>query len=774
METADSQHDEPDQLNLDPPQVRKKKGLKRSPRACDECRVRKIKCTGLRPCEPCKDFDRRCTYSLNPRRSTDPRQRSRFLQHQLAQIRTRLNEVKQRNRSLTDGELQSLVDALEEDLSAPHGPEIADDIAENATLDSMMSSYGRDASDNPWNTRFYGAPSGLAFLHRTQEFFNSQSPDGSPGSKSPQSAISQLFDAPFPRNYLGDEPAPVESLLPPKDTALSLVTTVFTTSYLVFQIFNEMAFYQMVDRIYDKHVTQFEETDHAFMPLFHIVLGIGYLFSQNEHRNQGCRQANTEAMKHYLMARRLVDISDCRDLPSLQLLLSFVIFLISNARLASAHAFIALACSSSLRLGLHYRSTHHATISQQDRATRRKVFWAVIKLDMYLSAVLGLPAFIDLREVDPAVDLTLEKALREASDGLQARHDISLAISAKHLEVMRLITKAIKTLYPMPAANDENPKTGGNISIRISKLTQIEEEFKVWRDASSEILNKADDGSFEFARLKYELEMSYYFGQIVLYRPFLHYLANMSEGGSVTQQQSQRALICTKIASIVITRSEAMHAQGMLCSASWTSIYTLFLSVVCLTFLIATQSGTNRPIEAYRRAESGIRLLAATACPGMGSVQCLGVLKQLVRRLSHTVDFNIDRIEAETARACFQHPPPNPTFSDPMQGSWAVDTPTGVEREVSSQNSARSWELQEPWQITGSQLHFHGMIPINDADFEGAFNDPSGTPLSSHPYSFGDSFFEISAQPPLQVSLLNLLVLQAIENYDEGKLPIAT
>ena len=119
---------------------------------------------------------------------------------------------------------------------------------------------------------------------------------------------------------------------------------------------------------------------------------------------------------------------------------------------------------------------------------------------MYLSAVLGLPPFIDLREVDPAMELTLEEALQEAWPGLPDRNASFLAISAKHLEVMRLTTKAIKTLYPMPASNDGDAKTGGNISIHIRQLTHIEGEFGTWRKSSSEILNQADDGSIEFTR----------------------------------------------------------------------------------------------------------------------------------------------------------------------------------------------------------------------------------------------------------------------------------
>lgn len=121
--------------------------------------------------------------------------------------------------------------------------------------------------------------------------------------------------------------------------------------------------------------------------------------------------------------------------------------------------------------------------------------------------------------------------------------------------------------------------------------------------------------------------MTSFFGKIVLYRPFLHYLAKSSDGRPTAQKASQRALACIRIASTAITRSEAIQQLGLLRPASWTSIYTTFLSVVCLVFLIATREGTTNPIEAWRKAESGICLLASTTCHETGSKQCLGILK---------------------------------------------------------------------------------------------------------------------------------------------------
>ena len=121
--------------------------------------------------------------------------------------------------------------------------------------------------------------------------------------------------------------------------------------------------------------------------------------------------------------------------------------------------------------------------------------------------------------------------------------------------------------------------------------------------------------------------MTYYFGQIVLYQPFLHYLKRIADGEVFSRSQSQHALACIKISSITITRSEEMMKRGFLCSASWMSVYSIFLSVACLVFLIAAHNGTSKPSEAWKKAHSGIRLLASFRCRDDGATACLGILK---------------------------------------------------------------------------------------------------------------------------------------------------
>lgn len=108
---------------------------------------------------------------------------------------------------------------------------------------------------------------------------------------------------------------------------------------------------------------------------------------------------------------------------------------------------------------------------------------------------------IDLQDVDPAIDLTLNEAIHEATSGLPSREAVLLGGSAKHLEIMRIISKAIKTLYPMPSTTIETPGKSGNISISLRSLEEIEAQFRTWGDSTSELLAKGDDGSPDFIRL---------------------------------------------------------------------------------------------------------------------------------------------------------------------------------------------------------------------------------------------------------------------------------
>ena len=165
------------------------------------------------------------------------------------------------------------------------------------TMHSMLNSYGQMTvnSHDDMARDFYGAASGLAFIQRTSDILQN------PRSSSPystdisnelsNSATVQLFDAPLPPKQAHHTNTPVSQLLPSRPVADRLVHLVFTQVYPMFHFLCSEDFDQSANRVYGKSPQEYDEVDYGFLPLFYLVMGLGYLFSREEHDKYGCRNA---------------------------------------------------------------------------------------------------------------------------------------------------------------------------------------------------------------------------------------------------------------------------------------------------------------------------------------------------------------------------------------------------------------------------------------------------------------------------------------------------
>jgi len=406
-------------------------------------------------------------------------------------------------------------------------------------------------------------------------------------------------------------------------------------------------------------------------------------------------------MRLFIAARSLLDIAHMRTIVSLQTVVSLILFLISTARMASAHAFLGAACAAAMRQGLHFRSTHDSSLPVTERNVRRRVFWAIMNLDMYISAILGLPPFMNLTAVDPAIDVTIETALKDAKGNNDSTYPegLPLAASAKHIELMRIIFKAQRALYPKPTDPPGSQKLNVTISVNVSKLQEVEIQLRKWAESLRGILPDSDE-STETQSIKYEMHLCYYFAQIVLYRAFLHYLAKQREGESVGQRQLSYARTCVRMAAKVVKVSVEHQERGLLCPASWPSIYTVFLSVVCLIFSYATREEGAAAPEIKEDIENGVRLLACTACTtDTGSVRCLEILRRLIKRVSYAVDVDLDEIVANTTPCCTLIPNITPTRSRNN-----IMTMDGLHGLVAPGGSQTSWTASDASQASSTGI----------------------------------------------------------------------
>ncbi|KAJ9602912.1 Gypsy retrotransposon integrase-like protein 1 [Cladophialophora chaetospira] len=533
-----------------------------------------------------------------------------------------------------------------------------------------MGTRGRIISHSPSQTTYYGPYSGYSFVLKTLELFR-RMPDNAALKAETQSITTTLFNAPMPEAEGVQHYSAQFQSLPTLSTTLNLLDVVFTRGHPWIQFVHEADFRDMVHRLYSESALQFGASSRDFMPLFHSVLAIALLFDMRLRKNHGCEDIVNEATRHFILARKELDIAQCADLISMQTILCLITFLVTTSRLTSAYTYLGIACTSALRLGLHREIDRDISLPESQQEARLRIMLAVLQLDTFVSIVLDMPARINPGSVDPSVLAALQPpSTRKASNSTDTltESQAKYAASAKHFQMLSLTATGLRSIFVQ--VTNEKPSTGPDAdSVDLKKVGETEDAFRRWAKTLSSVPLVPQKAEMS-AIMKYELEMSFYLGQFVLYQPFLHYLIQMANGMPIPRIQSQHALACIKIASTTITRSEIMHQRGLLAPASWSVIYTLYQAVMCLLFLIATHNGTSRPSEAWKKGELGIRLLATMRCFDNGAVRCLWIikvglserallaptltnfLKMVIKQLSHTVQFDVDHIVSTTDCLC--------------------------------------------------------------------------------------------------------------------------
>lgn len=202
-------------------------------------------------------------------------------------------------------------------------------------------------------------------------------------------------------------------------------------------------------------------------------------------------------MRHFIAARNMVDINRCRNLVSLQVLICFVLFLVSTARIATSHTYVGLCVTSAMRLGLSSYAAHSDDMPESERDVRRRVFCTIMKLDIYTALVLGLPTLTNLQEISEAgltkgADNVFQLAFQHSPEAISA---ISAAASAKHLELLLIIERSVKRVHPQSGAAMGGDDGRRVLLINCSEVIEAQREFKQWRETLHDFFHPEDKES---------------------------------------------------------------------------------------------------------------------------------------------------------------------------------------------------------------------------------------------------------------------------------------
>ncbi|GJD01149.1 fungal specific transcription factor domain-containing protein [Colletotrichum higginsianum] len=313
-------------------------------RACDRCKKRKIRCTGIQPCELCIRTESHCTYNASYARGRQP------------PVATREDVARMD------------LDGLDVCVSDPNAAASAS--AGESSLRRTSSSMAVDVSTD-LQGHYVGPSSGVSFLLRVQKRLHQAV------SFSQASSIFTFGDAPLP----DFDPSGAFCVLLSKDEATTLLKRYF-------------------DFAVPTHRFLHRPTVEAWLEEFYSTMGA--MRSQEDAPRAGRCCLWSLLRRRSTWARRTRGRMQMRDhqlskergavrLTSVQARLCQCFWLLSQSRINHCWSLFGTAGHLALAIGLN-RNRHAdpaGGYNYIELECRRRTFWCAYSLDNYLSAALG-------------------------------------------------------------------------------------------------------------------------------------------------------------------------------------------------------------------------------------------------------------------------------------------------------------------------------------------------------------------------------------------------
>lgn len=202
----------------------------------------------------------------------------------------------------------------------------------------------------------------------------------------------------------------------------------------------------------------------------------------------------------FKVSRSMVDVTDCRDLTTLQTVLFMILFLQSSARLSTCYAYIGVVLRSSIRMGLH-RSVSNA-FNPIETELRKRIWWIVRKLDIYVGALLGLPQMLSDDDIDQEMPIEVDDEFISKEEILPmppGRTSVFAAFNA-HTNLVEILAKTVKYIYPIKGNEHMRGKNRHTYVVSHAKVREIEQDLQSWMDHLPMEFRPGEEAAPEFGR----------------------------------------------------------------------------------------------------------------------------------------------------------------------------------------------------------------------------------------------------------------------------------
>ena len=176
-----------------------------------------------------------------------------------------------------------------------------------------------------------------------------------------------------------------------------------------------------------------------------------------------------------------------------------ILFLQSASKLSTCYSYIGIAQRAALRLGLHRSVT--ANFNPIETELRKRLFWVIRSMDVYVGTLLGLPVMVSNDDIDQEYPLDIDdEYITSAGIFPMPSGRISVMTGANaHTRLVEIIVKVLKYIYPTRLS--KHRKKGDNTyMVSHSKIREIERDLEAWMEDLPSVLQPGTEALPKFER----------------------------------------------------------------------------------------------------------------------------------------------------------------------------------------------------------------------------------------------------------------------------------
>ncbi|ETN38147.1 uncharacterized protein HMPREF1541_07771 [Cyphellophora europaea CBS 101466] len=618
---------------------------RRVTRACDECRRKKIKCDGKQPCTHCTVYSYDCTYDQPSNRRRNPAPQyiealEQRLQKSEAILQSVLPGIDLDDPKFDARGVDQIVESTRARLHARQ-PSAAKPQDDDGEIQPMVEQIGLLDLDDQGHWDFHGNSSGYAFMRKFRSQFGEQFlPIANPRVTSKARNIAQLLESPkSAQSSPYESTLPINVDLPTKEAAIELCRNTLDDCCALMRPLHRPTFFRRLHSIYETEPEQYSNEQMKFLPLLYIVIAVGFLFSETDTANsmleiKGYGEAIEQGYRYLDASKQMLDITDCRDLITIQTIFFMILFLQSSAKLATCYAYIGIALRACCRLGLH-RAIPNNKFNAIELEERKRIFWLVRKIDTYVGGMLGLPQMLSDEDIDQELPAEVhDECITEG--GIQPIPPKSIPLmraTNSHTKLTFIYRKVVRYVYPIQKSASSS--LNGSYTISHARIRELERDLQLWMDELPVELRPSDNAPIELSRVQQLLRMSYAHVQMMMYRPFIHYVSQACQNG--VQKTDKRsfacAAACVSVARNIVHITTEMKRRGLLVGAYWFVMYTTFFAIISLVYFVLENPNSPTGADILKDALEGRETLASLAQRSMAADRCSESLASLFNEL---------------------------------------------------------------------------------------------------------------------------------------------